>query len=69
MCTHFCVIYMCLIVLFDFKNQARRSMRFAKHLRDIGDNFRRQYLDSDNVKDKTVLDEDWHKMEVSFYAL
>lgn len=48
-----------------FRIQARRSMRFAKHLRDIGDNFRREHLDSDDVKDKTLLDEDWRKMEVS----
>jgi len=46
--------------------QARRSMRFAKHLRDIGDNFRHTHLDSDDIRDKTLLDEDWSKMEVSF---
>jgi len=44
-------------------------MRFAKHLRDIGDDFRYQFLDSEDVKDKTVLDEDWRKMEVSFCTL
>jgi len=39
-------------------------MRYAKHLRDIGDNFRRLHLGSDDVADKTVIDEDWRKMEV-----
>lgn len=34
---------------------ARRSMVFAKHLRDIGDKFRKTYLDSDDEKDKTEL--------------
>jgi len=43
-------------------------MRFAKHLRDIGDNFRLKYLDSEDVKDKTVLDKDWRKMEVRLYT-
>ena len=43
-------------------------MRFAKHLHDIGDSFRRRFLDSEDVKDKTVLDEDWHKMEVSLHV-
>jgi len=46
--------------------QARRSMRFAKHLRDIGDNFRHLHLDSDDTRDRTLLFEDWRKMEVSF---
>lgn len=43
-------------------------MRFAKHLRNIGDGFRRRFLDSEDVMDKTVLDEDWRKMEVSLFA-
>jgi len=46
--------------------QTRRSMQFAKHLCDIGDNFRRTHLDSDDIRDKTLLDEDWSKMEVCF---
>jgi len=69
-CLFFCVI--CAFsgaFLFLFVAQARRSMRFAKHLRDIGDDFRRQHLDSDDVRDKTVLDEDWHKMEVGFHKM
>jgi len=41
-------------------------MLFAKHLRDIGDNFRHLHLDSDDMRDRTPLDEDWRKMEVSF---
>jgi len=44
-------------------------MRFAKHLRDIADGFRQTYLDSDDVRDKTVLNDDWRKTEVSFYVL
>jgi len=69
-CLFFCVI--CAFsgaFLFLFVAQARRSMRFAKHLRDIGDDFRRQQLDSDDVRDKTVLDEDWRKMEVGFHKM
>ncbi|XP_077993934.1 GDP-fucose protein O-fucosyltransferase 2-like [Glandiceps talaboti] len=42
---------------------ARRSMRFAKHLRDIGDEFRKEYLDSDDERDKTVLADDWREMK------
>ncbi|XP_062580232.1 GDP-fucose protein O-fucosyltransferase 2-like [Saccostrea cucullata] len=42
--------------------RARRSMVFAKHLRDIGDEFRRENLDSTDEDDKTVL-EDWTKMK------
>ena len=34
-------------------------MRFAKTLKDEADKFRSQYLDSDDVKDKTVMPEDW----------
>jgi hypothetical protein len=44
--------------------QARRSMVFAKHLRDIGDDFRREFLDSTDEEDGTVL-QDWTEMEVS----
>lgn len=40
---------------------ARRSMVFAKHLRDIGDEFRRKHLDSEDETDTTIL-EDWTKM-------
>ena len=38
-------------------------MVFAKHLRDLGDEFRAEYLDSDDARDNTVLD-DWTKMKV-----
>lgn len=38
-------------------------MVFAKHLRDIGDEFRQENLDSMDPEDKTKL-EDWTKMEV-----
>ena len=38
-------------------------MVFARHLRDIGDEFRREQLDSTDPEDKTEL-EDWIKMKV-----
>lgn len=38
-------------------------MVFAKHLRNIGDEFRRENLDSTDPDDKTEL-EDWTKMKV-----
>ncbi|XP_071100851.1 GDP-fucose protein O-fucosyltransferase 2-like [Haliotis cracherodii] len=40
---------------------ARRSMVFAKHLKKIGDDFRGKHLDSTDVADKTVMNEDWTK--------
>ncbi|XP_064644604.1 GDP-fucose protein O-fucosyltransferase 2-like isoform X2 [Lineus longissimus] len=42
--------------------EGRRSMRFAKHLREVGDKFRSDYLDSTDEKDNTVLDPDWRNM-------
>ncbi|XP_052770117.1 GDP-fucose protein O-fucosyltransferase 2-like [Mya arenaria] len=41
---------------------ARRSMVFAKQLRDIGDKFRKDFLDSDDQSDKTEL-EVWTQMK------
>ncbi|XP_063423390.1 GDP-fucose protein O-fucosyltransferase 2-like isoform X2 [Mytilus trossulus] len=41
---------------------ARRSMVFAKHLRDIGDEFRKEYLDSTDENDKTILSK-WPEMK------
>ncbi|XP_038078344.1 GDP-fucose protein O-fucosyltransferase 2-like isoform X1 [Patiria miniata] len=41
----------------------RRSMRFAKHLRDIGDEFRESKLESTDEKDKTVMTDNWRDME------
>ena len=41
---------------------ARRSMVFSKALRDIGDEFRKDYLDSYDEDDKTVL-ENWKDMK------
>nr|XP_011415600.2 GDP-fucose protein O-fucosyltransferase 2 [Crassostrea gigas] len=38
--------------------KARRSMMYAKPLRDAGDRFRREHLGSDDVTDNTVL-RDW----------
>ena len=40
-------------------------MVFAKHLRDLGDAFRKEFLDSTDEADKTILD-DWTKMKVYF---
>lgn len=41
-------------------------MRFAKHLVKIGDDFRRNFLDSADEQDKTVMEEDWTEMKVKF---
>ncbi|XP_076458289.1 GDP-fucose protein O-fucosyltransferase 2-like isoform X2 [Babylonia areolata] len=43
--------------------ECRRSMRFSRALRDLGDEFRREFLDSTDEKDNTVLEDDWRKME------
>lgn len=43
--------------------QARRSMRFSKHLRDIADTFRAEFLDSTDVQDKTVTEPSWKDMK------
>lgn len=39
-------------------------MRFAKHLRDVGDEFRKTFLDSTDSEDKTALKDDWRRMKV-----
>ena len=36
-------------------------MVFAKHLRKIGDKFRKEVLNSDDEKDSTVMKNDWRK--------
>ncbi|XP_020601526.1 GDP-fucose protein O-fucosyltransferase 2-like isoform X2 [Orbicella faveolata] len=41
--------------------EARRSLVFAKHLREEGDKFRREVLKSDDERDATVMDADWTK--------
>ncbi|RXG69129.1 GDP-fucose protein O-fucosyltransferase 2 [Armadillidium vulgare] len=38
---------------------ARRSMRFATHLISEASNYRKTFLDSDDVRDKTKMSEDW----------
>ena len=43
--------------------KARRSMVFAKSLRDIGDEFRAEELDSTDEKDNTIFDDDWTQMK------
>ncbi len=41
---------------------ARRSMVYAKTLRDVADQFRKDYLDSTDESDKTKFDDDWTAM-------
>ena len=41
--------------------KARRSLVFAKHLRQEGDEFRSKFLNSTNEVDKTPYDDDWRK--------
>ena len=43
-------------------------MVFAKHLRDIGDEFRKQELESMDESDNTIWDDDWTQMEVSYWC-
>lgn len=40
-------------------------MRFAKHLREASDRIRNELLNSNDIKDKTVLDEDWTSTNVN----
>ncbi|XP_039351380.1 GDP-fucose protein O-fucosyltransferase 2 isoform X1 [Mauremys reevesii] len=47
----------------DYWN-TRRSMVFAKHLRVVGDEFRRKYLHSTDEADRTDYNEDWTQMKV-----
>ncbi|KAF6019994.1 POFUT2 [Bugula neritina] len=42
---------------------ARRSVRFSKSLIATADKFRKDYLDSDDERDLTVMDDDWTKQE------
>ena len=37
----------------------RRSMRFNEHLISIANEFRKKFLNSDDISDKTVIDSDW----------
>ncbi|XP_076339573.1 O-fucosyltransferase 2 isoform X2 [Tachypleus tridentatus] len=43
--------------------KVRRSMRFAKHLHKIGDEFRRKFLNSSDETDGTPLHDDWQMMK------
>ena len=45
--------------------KCRQSMRFAKHLREASDRIRNELLNSNDIKDKTVLDEDWTSTNVN----
>lgn len=42
-------------------------MRFAERLRTIGNEFREKYLDSNDEKDNTILDDNWKNMRVSLH--
>lgn len=44
--------------------KTRRSMVFAKHLRLIGDDFRKKQLNSTDEMDHTLYNEDWMRMKV-----
>lgn len=43
----------------------RRSMRFNDNLISIGNQFRKKYLNSDDISDRTVIDSDWMSMRRS----
>ena len=47
--------------LMHFLQQARRSLVFAKHLRDEADTFRKDVLQSNDKDDETILEDDWTK--------
>nr|XP_012299734.1 GDP-fucose protein O-fucosyltransferase 2 isoform X2 [Aotus nancymaae] len=42
----------------------RRSMVFARHLREVGDQFRSRHLNSTDATDRIPFQEDWTKMKV-----
>ena len=58
------VFYNFVVLSLFFKT--RRSMVFAKHLRLIGDDFRKTHLNSTDEVDHTVYSEDWTRMKVRF---
>lgn len=39
-------------------------MRFSQKLQKLADDFRKDYLDSDDVRDRTVMDPDWTQQKV-----
>ncbi|XP_037597939.1 GDP-fucose protein O-fucosyltransferase 2 isoform X2 [Cebus imitator] len=43
----------------------RRSMVFARHLREVGDQFRSRHLNSTDATDRIPFQEDWTKMQVT----
>lgn len=45
--------------------QTRRSMVFARHLREVGDEFRSRHLNSTDDADRIPFQEDWTKMKVA----
>ncbi|KAB7502464.1 GDP-fucose protein O-fucosyltransferase 2 [Armadillidium nasatum] len=46
---------------------ARRSMRFATHLISEANNYRKTFIDSDDVRDKTKMSEDWRDFRIKEY--
>ncbi|CDW60924.1 O-FucT domain containing protein [Trichuris trichiura] len=47
----------------------RKSMRYSAELRAVADEYRAKELNSDDVSDRTPMDDDWRKMKVSFTRL
>lgn len=47
--------------------QARRSMRFNTALRNIANDFRKQYLNSSDESDRTFLPDDWRDEKVKLF--
>ncbi|XP_063515910.1 GDP-fucose protein O-fucosyltransferase 2 isoform X5 [Pongo pygmaeus] len=47
----------------------RRSMVFARHLREVGDEFRSRHLNSTDDTDRIPFQEDWTKMKVFYRHL
>ncbi|XP_011527810.1 GDP-fucose protein O-fucosyltransferase 2 isoform X10 [Homo sapiens] len=43
----------------------RRSMVFARHLREVGDEFRSRHLNSTDDADRIPFQEDWMKMKIT----
>ncbi|XP_054324586.2 GDP-fucose protein O-fucosyltransferase 2 isoform X2 [Pongo pygmaeus] len=48
----------------SFSVSTRRSMVFARHLREVGDEFRSRHLNSTDDTDRIPFQEDWTKMKV-----
>lgn len=49
--------------------EARRSMRYASHLVNAANEYRRSILASDDDRDRTVIHDDWTKTKVVCLSL